>query len=48
MTRDLRVRPYGDSMRKYARFGREIAKVARASENMHAAGRRGDCENIAT
>ena len=33
-------------MRKYARFGRKIAKVARASENMHAARRRGDCENM--
>ena len=37
---------YGGSMRKYARFGRKIAKVARASENMHAARRRGDCENM--
>ena len=37
---------YGGSMRKYARFGRKIAKVARASKNMHAARRRGDCENM--
>ena len=33
-------------MRKYERFGRKIAKVVRASENMHAARRRGDCENM--
>ena len=37
---------YGGSKRKFARFGRKVAKAARASENMHAAWRGSDCENM--
>eukprot|EP00964_Phaeocystis_antarctica_P053986 scaffold31714_cov38-Phaeocystis_antarctica.AAC.2 len=39
---------YGDSMQKYARSRRKLAKAGRPSENMHAARRRDGCENMQT
>ena len=44
----LQLSAYGDSMRKYARSRRKLAKAGRPSENMHAARRCDGCENMQT